>query len=792
MNRLTLLLAHASLFALSPAAFADYAYVFPSRELLPVPQNGSSEATIDGILKIATGREHTLILKTNGTVWAAGSNERGQLGTGGVGLQLYFKPVALGAIDIAAGDTFSCWVKPDLTLWTVGTLLQSSEDDFRTLPTIVDANVREIFAGDSHILILKTDFSLWAIGGGFGKESGEGQIGPEKIADNVVSAAAGAFHSFYIRSDNTLWGIGFDSNSRRMAADSVLTGPARLLATNARAIAAGANHSLLIKTAGSLWGEGVNASGELGLGDFVARYEYVPIANSVVRVAAKGSSSAFIDLEASLKMMGTNLFDESGSTAHSLPETIDKRVFFVSLGVGFGTYIQGSQLQYNAAGQNHSGQLGLQSPPSLDYPLVLGNGVVAVESGYAHILLIDDQNRLWAAGENFFGAIGNGTLKTAIEPVHVATEVTRASAGTYHSLFLKTDGSLWGMGRGGALGDGTTIDQPSPIEIAQGVIAFAAGEGKSFFVKSDHSLWAMGGNVEGRLGDGTKQDRLTPVRILDGVDSVESYRYYTLIRKTDGSLWSIGRIGQPFSIPIHDPFIKITDDVTQFAVGQKHILYLKPNGELWGLGANDFGQLGLGWGHSDTQELIANDVIGIDAADDRSLFLTSDRNLWVYGRSRSTLPNSVPEINRNLAHVAAQVESFSTGARRTLIISAALQSNDLDEDGHLALFDPNDLNPYNPLVDTNGDFVPDNYPDEYVQGNYAPSYFQLVSGANGPHAQFVLAPGYKYFFEASEDLKTWTRVPESEFPFIKVDEPTRDRKIYLPKRKFLRLGAELD
>ena len=792
MLRPALLFIFSGLFSLHHSVSADYTYVFPSRELLPIPTNGNNEAVITGILKTATGREHTLILKTNGTVWAAGSNELGQLGTAGIGLQVYFKPIALGAIDIAAGDSFSYWVKPDLTLWTVGTNLHNTGEGFRVNPTIVDTNVRAIYAGDSHALILKTDFSLWAIGGGFGTEIGQDQIFPEKIADNVITAAAGTFHSFYIRSDNTLWAIGFDSNSKRVVANSVQTGLARLIANNAKAIAAGANHSILLKTDDTLWGEGINASGELGIGDQSPRLDYVPISTSVNRIAAKGSTSAFIDSNGRLKTMGTDLFSETESPARSTPTVVDENAFFISLGGDFAAYIKGNQLQYQAAGKNDSGQLGLQSPPSLDYPLVLADNIKTIESGYAHILMIDDQDRLWAAGENFYGAIGDGTLKNAITPVQVATGVTHVSAGSYHSLFLKNDNSLWGMGQGGKLGDGSMTDRLSPIEIAQGIISFAAGNGRSFFIKSDHSLWAMGSNGEGSLGDGTKQHQLTPVRILDAADSVDSSGHYTLIRKTDGSLWSIGRIGQAYNIPIHDPFIKVADDITRFAIGEKHLLFLKPDGELWGQGANDYGQIGLGWGHSSKQVLIAKDVIEIDAADNRSLFLTSDRNLWVYGRNSSSLPNSVPDINRSLTHVAAGVQSFSAGSRRTLITSSALQSSDVDQDGHLALFDPNDLNPYNPLTDANRDFVPDNFPNEYPEGDYSPSASQLISGVNGPKASFVLSPGYEYFFEASEDLKTWTRVPESEFPSIKVNEPTRDHEIDLPNKKFLRLKATLD
>ena len=37
---------------------------------------------LDNVLAIATGTEHTVVLKTDGTVWAWGHNAAGQLGDG--------------------------------------------------------------------------------------------------------------------------------------------------------------------------------------------------------------------------------------------------------------------------------------------------------------------------------------------------------------------------------------------------------------------------------------------------------------------------------------------------------------------------------------------------------------------------------------------------------------------------------------------------------------------------------------------------------------------------------------
>ena len=47
-----------------------------------VKVDASGDEFLTGIEDIATGHEHTLALKSDGTVWAWGSNSYGQLGDG--------------------------------------------------------------------------------------------------------------------------------------------------------------------------------------------------------------------------------------------------------------------------------------------------------------------------------------------------------------------------------------------------------------------------------------------------------------------------------------------------------------------------------------------------------------------------------------------------------------------------------------------------------------------------------------------------------------------------------------
>ena len=85
----------------------------------PVPVSG-----LTGVVAIAAGGHHSLAVKSDGTVWAWGCNDYGQLGDGTTTNRL--TPVqtsglaGVGFTAIAAGGAHSLAVKSDGTVWAWG------------------------------------------------------------------------------------------------------------------------------------------------------------------------------------------------------------------------------------------------------------------------------------------------------------------------------------------------------------------------------------------------------------------------------------------------------------------------------------------------------------------------------------------------------------------------------------------------------------------------------------------------------------------------------------------------
>ncbi|MGA3268670.1 MAG: hypothetical protein ABSE16_17850 [Verrucomicrobiota bacterium] len=225
----------------------------------------------------------------------------------------------------------------------------------------------------------------------------------------------------------------------------------------------------------------------------------------------------------------------------------------------------------------------------------------------------------------------------------------KIAAGSTHSLFVTSDGSLWGMGanRSGQLGNGTTQDQEVPEQIvASNVMAIAAGNLHSLFLKNDGSLWAMGYDLLGQLGDGTNSTEVSvPEQIVaSNVTAIAGGGAHSLFLQNDGSLWAMGndqsgQLGDGIVNSIYNPAetnlpeMIVASNVTAIAAGFNHSLFLKSDGSLWGMGANNYGQLGDGTYNSTNRPelIVAGGVTAIAAGSFHSLFLKSDGSLWAMG-----------------------------------------------------------------------------------------------------------------------------------------------------------------
>lgn len=251
---------------------------FP-RVALPMAQ------TMGPVLEVAGGGTHTLVIKADGTLWSFGSNSVGQLGLGSADTGTHLVPAQVlpGTTwaHVSAGNGFSIAIKSDGTLWAWGTnasgQLGDGTNTSRLSPVQISAtnDWAQIDCGADHSLAIKTNGTLWAWGTNASSQLGDGttirrysmvQIGTDTNWA-AVSASSGS-HSLALKTNGTLWAWGLNGNNQLGdGTTTTRTVPTQIgSATDWSKISAGQSFSHAIKTTGTLWAWGLNTSGQLGDG----------------------------------------------------------------------------------------------------------------------------------------------------------------------------------------------------------------------------------------------------------------------------------------------------------------------------------------------------------------------------------------------------------------------------------------------------------------------------------------------------------------------------------------------
>lgn len=153
-------------------------------------------------------------IKTDGSLWAWGYNEDGNLGDGTTQTQLYPVKIMNNVKSIARGRYA---IKNDATLWTWG-MDYNYEDDISIEPN--DLRSRKImdnvifaskFDGDQSVAV-QEDGSMWIWGknnlGQLGDGTTKSRNEPVKIMDNVVCATGNTFSTLALKKDGSLWLMG--------------------------------------------------------------------------------------------------------------------------------------------------------------------------------------------------------------------------------------------------------------------------------------------------------------------------------------------------------------------------------------------------------------------------------------------------------------------------------------------------------------------------------------------------------------------------------------------------------
>jgi alpha-tubulin suppressor-like RCC1 family protein len=501
-----------------------------------------------GVTAIAAGYGHSLALVADGTVWAWGFDYQGQLGDGTADSNFHAVATQVvglsGVAAIAAGggvgilgslSGHSLALKRDGTVWAwgydndgqlgdgiVGDGAGGNGNRATPVQVVGLSNMTAIAGGYSHSLALQGDAPYSPNNPTPGQVPG---------LPNITALAAGTNHSLVLAQEpsgqGSVWAWGADTNGQ--LGDGTVGGdrstPTRVVnLTGAVAIAAGGSHSLALTSDGTVWAWGANSSGQLGsgtIGGDRATPQQIPRLTEVAAIAAGGGHSLALKRDGSVWAWGSDRFGQlgdgtiGGDQAVPAPVASLGRATAISAGTGHSLAVLSNGTVW-AWGNDRSGQLGdgtVGDDRATPAQVVNLGGATAVAAGGSHSLALKSDGTVWAWGSDTAGQLGDGTLGTdsaTASQVVSLTGVAAIAAGSSHSLAVQRDGSIvsWGADGNGQLGDGEVGgDRASPRPVVDptsgsftGVRAIAAGGTYSLALKSDGTVWAWGSIASGQLG----------------------------------------------------------------------------------------------------------------------------------------------------------------------------------------------------------------------------------------------------------------------------------------------------
>ena len=284
---------------------------------------------VTGLDSASAGGYHSLAAKA-GTVWSWGLSNLGQLGLGPAVFHTTIPtqvPGLTGVAAVSAGYAHSLVMKSDGTVWAwgwngYGQLGDgTSVDKYQPVQVQGLSGVVAIAAGGAHSLALLADGSIRAWGWG-----GVGQLGtgaptsslvpvPVSGADTYTSVAAGFYHSMAVRANGSVAAWGWNSYGQvgdGTTTDRVLPTTVAGL-TGMRAVSAGLAHSLALGTDGIVRSWGLGHLGQLGRpGVWSPTAAAVPGLTGVTAIGAGGYHSVALLAGGTVSSWGWNASGQMG------------------------------------------------------------------------------------------------------------------------------------------------------------------------------------------------------------------------------------------------------------------------------------------------------------------------------------------------------------------------------------------------------------------------------------------------------------------------------------------------
>lgn len=305
-------------------------------------------------------------------------------------------------------------------------------------------------------------------------------------------------------------------------------------------------------------------------------------------------------------------------------------------------------------GNNQYGQLGYgynKISDSFDVrkvPFPIGIHVKEISFGKDFSIIIDNNGDIWSVGKNDNRQCGFDNIEKIIpeyRKLDIDAKFIKISASDLHVLALDNNGTIWSWGSNYSHVLGRTDTQKiiSKIILINKIIYIASGHFGCFAIDEFNNLFGWGKNSSMPLGlDVTLNSIITPTLIPNiQAKYIHISVTHSLLIDNDDNVWSIGnnisgQLGLGDNINRYT-FTKINNiKAKTLSCGDKFSIIIDMNNNVYSFGLNLNGQLGLNNLQSyNTPQLIE----GIQAKDvscghSYVLLIDMDHKLWSFGYNK--------------------------------------------------------------------------------------------------------------------------------------------------------------
>ena len=229
--------------------------------------------------------------------------------------------------------------------------------------------------------------------------------------------------------------------------------------------------------------------------------------------------------------------------------------------------------------------------------------------GQFRTITLSDDGTVHCFGRNNNGELGLGHNNSVSLPTPIPNlpKVNRISCGSSFTVCVDQEGFIWSFGKNskGLLGTGnnTNFNVPQKIQNIPPVVSVSCGPEYTLIITNDSDLWSWGRNKFGQLCHGDTENRLKPQKTsFSNISKISAGFYHSLFQNNKGEIFSCGHnqwgacgLGH-FNHPQITPSLihNLPSNIVQFVCGAYQSLFLDSEGNVYSVGHNKYGELGLG------------------------------------------------------------------------------------------------------------------------------------------------------------------------------------------------------